>query len=334
MSYQNNNIIESQMLPPRISLPLGEKQGKAFISFASAGCGDPDLLTIKAAKVLQQAEVILTDRLVSKEILDRYVKYSATIVYVGKQAYKEGSTKQATINELLVQYAQLGKKIVRLKGGDSSIFGNILDELETVTKHNIPFEIIPGVTAALGAAAYGGIPLTARNYANAVRFLTYWKKDAISENYWQELAQTDDTLVFYMSSEVLPEVVFHLTKNNISAEKKLAIIEQATTPQQQITISDLYDFKKNGLENKTFASPTLIIIGKVVNLHERFKWFLERGGEKEREKESKKGKEQESKREGERKREGESKIEGESKKEGEKESVLKERKECYFKEIS
>ncbi|MEY4906275.1 MAG: hypothetical protein RLZZ292_4090 [Bacteroidota bacterium] len=326
MSYQNNNIIESQMLPPRISLPLGEKRGKAFISFASAGCGDPDLLTIKAAKVLQQAEVVLTDRLVSKEILDRYVKYSATIVYVGKQAYKEGSTKQATINELLVQYAQLGKKIVRLKGGDSSIFGNILDELETVTKHNIPFEIIPGVTAALGAAAYGGIPLTARNYANAVRFLTYWKKDAISENYWNELAQTDDTLVFYMSSEVLPEVVFHLTKNNISPEKKLAIIEQATTPQQQITISDLYDFEKNGLENKIFASPTLIIIGKVVALQERFKWFLEGESKKEREKESK--------REGERKREGESKIEGESKKEREKESVLKERKECYFKEIS
>jgi uroporphyrin-III C-methyltransferase len=264
-------VAQSEVFQVAVAQP--EKYGEAFISFASASCGDPDLITVKAANAIQQAEIVLTDRLVSKEILDRYVNTTATVVYVGKQAYKDGSMKQTDINELLVHYAQLGKKIVRLKGGDSSIFGNILDELETVTKHNIPYEIIPGVTAALGAAAYGGIPLTARNYANAVRFLTYWKKEAISETYWQDLAQTDDTLVFYMSSEVLPEVVFHLTKNNISTEKKLAIVEQATTPQQQITTSDLYDFEKNGLKNKIFASPTLIIIGKVVQLHERFKWF-------------------------------------------------------------
>jgi uroporphyrin-III C-methyltransferase len=265
-----DKIVENTTL---VTPPFWGGFRRGFISFASASCGDPDLITVKAANALQQAEVVLTDRLVSKEILNRYVSSTATVVYVGKQAYKDGSMKQIDINELLVKYAQLGKRIVRLKGGDSSIFGNILDELETVTKYNIPFEIIPGVTAALGAAAYGGIPLTARNHANAVRFLTFWKKDAISENYWQDLAQTDDTLVFYMSSEVLSEVVFYLTKNNISADKKLAIVEQATTPQQQITISDLYDFEKNRLGNKVFASPTLIIIGKVVQLHERFKWF-------------------------------------------------------------
>ncbi len=261
---------------------LNPSPRRMSVVFASAGCGDPDLITVKAAKALQQAEVVLTDRLVSKEILTKYVNSSASIIYVGKQAYRDGSMKQATINELLVQYAALGKKIVRLKGGDSSIFGNILDELEIVIAHNIPFEIIPGVTAALGAAAFGGMPLTARGYANAVRFLTYWKKEAISEHYWQDLAQTDDTLVFYMSSEVLPEVVFNLTKHTISNEKKLAIVEQATTPQQQITISNLYDFEKNGLMTKHFASPTLVIIGKIVQLQERFKWFGE-GGEKERE---------------------------------------------------
>ncbi len=261
MFLNQNKVEETLGVATKMPLP---------IVFASASCGDPDLLTIKAVKALQQAEIVLTDRLVSKEILERYVSDTAEVIYVGKQAYKENSTKQLIINELLLQYAFLGKRIVRLKGGDSSIFSNILDELETISAHQIPFEIIPGVTAALGAAAYCTIPLTARNYANAVRFLTYWESDAIHDSYWAELAKTDDTLVFYMSSKVLPEVIFHLTKHQIAAEKLLAIIEQATTPQQAVTISNLYDFEKNGLKNKIFASPSLIIIGKVVQLHERF----------------------------------------------------------------
>ena len=114
------------------------------------------------------------------------------------------STTQQTINELLVRYASSGKLVVRLKGGDVSVFSNIMDELETLGTHNIPYEIIPGITAALGAAAYAGIPLTARNYATSVRFLTYYKSDIVTDEYWKELAETNDTLVFYMSSETLP----------------------------------------------------------------------------------------------------------------------------------
>jgi uroporphyrin-III C-methyltransferase/precorrin-2 dehydrogenase/sirohydrochlorin ferrochelatase/uroporphyrin-III C-methyltransferase len=160
---------------------------------------------------------------------------------------------------------------VRLKGGDVSIFSNILDELKVLVDNNIAYEIIPGITAALGAAAYGGIPLTARNYSKSVRFLTYHPSVSLDENYWQDLAQTDDTLVFYMSSGTLPEVVSHLVKNKISADKLLAVIEQATTPQQKVHVTDIYKFDET-LKGKKFASPSLIIIGKVVALHQQFQW--------------------------------------------------------------
>lgn len=237
-----------------------------------AGPGDPELLTLKAARWLQRADVVLTDRLVSKEILESHVNKEAEVVYVGKQCRKRLSTPQQTINELLVAYAQQNKLVVRLKGGDVSIFSNILDELQTLVENNIPYEIVPGVTAALGAAAYSGIPLTARNHATAVRFLTYYKSDVVEEGKWNELARTDDTLVFYMSAETVSTVVEKLTANNISRQKKLAVIEQATTPFQQVHLFDVYeDLKK--LQQLDFGSPSLVIIGAVVNLHETFAWL-------------------------------------------------------------
>src|SRR5437868_5402235 len=138
------------------------KYGKVIL--AAAGPGDPELITAKAIRYLQQADVVLTDRLVSDEILKNYVNPEAEVIYVGKQCRKGFSTPQETINELIVKYAAQQKLVVRLKGGDVSIFSNVLDELETLVAHNISYEIIPGVTAALGAAAYTGIPLTARGY--------------------------------------------------------------------------------------------------------------------------------------------------------------------------
>lgn len=244
--------------------------GKVIL--AGAGCGDPDLITIKTVNYLQQADVVLTDRLVSEEILTRYVNKSAEIIRVGKQCRRGISTSQKTINELIVEHALQGKLVVRLKGGDVSIFSNILDELQTLQEHNISFEIIPGVTASLGAAAYAGIPLTAREYSTAVRLLTLYKSTVVSDEYWNELAKTDDTLVFYMSSETLDDVVEKLTQNNIASDKLLAVVEQATTPFQQVYISDLYDYQ-NTLKGKIFLSPSLVIIGKVVSLHKKFAWF-------------------------------------------------------------
>ncbi len=250
--------------------PLRGAGGRLIL--AGAGPGDPELITVKTARYLQQADVVLTDRLVSEEILNEYVRADAEIVYVGKQCRRGVSTPQQTINELIVQYTQEGKLVVRLKGGDVSIFSNIMDELETAIAHNIPYEIVPGVTAALGAAAYAGIPLTARGYSTAVRLLTYYKSDIVTNEYWKELAQTDDTLVFYMSSETLDKVVEKLTENNIAEDKLLAVVEQATTPLQNVHISSLYEYSSQ-LKGQIFISPSLVIIGKVVALHEQFAWL-------------------------------------------------------------
>ena len=250
--------------------PRKQQYGKVIL--AGAGPGDPELITVKTVRYLQQADVVLTDRLVSTDILEQYVHKDAEIIYVGKQCRTGPSTPQATINELLVMHAAEGKLVVRLKGGDVSIFSNILDELQILSEHNIPYEIIPGVTAALGSSAYAGIPLTARGYSTAVRLLTFYKSDVVSDEYWKELAATDDTLVFYMSSETLKGVVENLVKNNIAPEKLLAVIEQATTPLQNVFISSLYDYEAT-LGHQRFLSPSIIIIGKVVALHQQFAWL-------------------------------------------------------------
>lgn len=247
------------------------KTGKVIL--AGAGPGDPELLTIKTARFLQKADVVLVDRLVSEQIIANYTSADAEIIYVGKQCRRGISTPQQTINELMVEKALLGNLVIRLKGGDVSIFSNILDELETLVANNIPFEIVPGVTAALGAAAFAGIPLTARGYANSVRFLTSYKSDIVTDEYWKELAATNDTLVFYMSSETILDVVEKLTQHHIHEEKLMAVIEQATTRLQNVHIENLYDFKRKAASEPSFISPTLIIIGRVVALHESFKWL-------------------------------------------------------------
>src|SRR4051812_44984628 len=183
---------------------------KGKVILAGAGPGDPELLTIKALRYLQKADVVLTDRLVSDVIINEYVNPEAEVLFVGKQCRRGKSTPQETINELMVEYALQGKLVVRLKGGDVSIFSNVLDELQTLVEHQISYEIIPGISAALGAAAYSGIPLTARNHATAVRFLTCYKSGIVSNEYWKELAITADTLVFYMSAETADHVVAKL----------------------------------------------------------------------------------------------------------------------------
>jgi uroporphyrin-III C-methyltransferase len=245
---------------------------KGKVILAGAGPGDPDLVTVKTANYLSRADIVLSDRLVSREIISRYANPSAQIIEVGKQCRRGVSTPQQTINELLVQYALQGKLVVRLKGGDVSFFSNVLDELEILIKNGIAYEIVPGITAASGAAAYAGIPLTARDHATAVRFLTYYKSSMVDDAYWKELAQTNDTLVFYMSSETLDGLVAKLAAYNIDPSKKLAVIEQATTPYQQVYVSGIYEYEQN-LKGRSFLSPSLIIVGKVVNLQEQFSWF-------------------------------------------------------------
>lgn len=248
-------------------------EGKVIL--AGAGPGDPELITLKALKYLQTADVILTDRLVSPELIANYAKGNAAIVYVGKQCSKGIHTPQKKINELMVAYALEDNLVLRLKGGDANIFSNILDELQVLSQFNIPYEIIPGISAALGASAYSGIPLTARGYAQAVRFVTLCKSDKISAAQWTDWAQTDDTLVFYMSGQKLQTLASSLLAHGIENKKGIAVIQQATTSEQQtkvyafenITVQDLPDFE---------FVPTLIIVGNVVHLHDSFAWYQEK----------------------------------------------------------
>ncbi|MCQ9639326.1 uroporphyrinogen-III C-methyltransferase [Chryseobacterium sp. WG14] len=237
-----------------------------------AGPGNPELITIKAVKAIAKADVILCDRLVSPEILETYVNGNTEIIYVGKECSKNASTPQAHINSLMVDYALQNKTVVRLKGGDVSLFSNILDELQILKQHHIPYEIIPGITAALGAAAFAGMPLTARGYSTSVRFLTYYKSEILTEEYWKELAATNDTLVFYMSKGNLTDLVEKLKQLEISKDKKIAVVEQATTPYQKVYTSSFDDFNET-FGDKNFASPSLVIIGKIVHLHEEFSWM-------------------------------------------------------------
>lgn len=241
------------------------------VIIAGAGPGDPELITYKAIKALRKADVVITDRLVSATILELYVSKEAEIIFAGKQRANDQSAQQTDINQLLVEFALAGKQVVRLKGGDVSIFSNIFDELQELKRNKIPYEIIPGITAASGAAAYSGIPLTAKSYASAVRFLSYYKQGSFSEAYWKELAATNDTLVFYMTGEIVEDLVTNLTRHGIDPKKSMAVIEQATTPLQNIRIYNFYRHKTMPLSE--IISPSLIIIGKVVNLHRAFGWI-------------------------------------------------------------
>ncbi|MDE1193211.1 MAG: uroporphyrinogen-III C-methyltransferase [Arachidicoccus sp.] len=242
---------------------------KGKIIFAGAGPGDPELITLKAYNYLREADVILYDRLVSDEILNTYANPRAEFVFVGKQGHCKSSVSQSKTNNLLLEYYHPEKLVVRLKGGDTAFYSNILDELITLTENNIPYEIVPGITAASGASAYAGIPLTARGYSDSVKFLTYCNRESRNENYWKLLADCNDTLVFYMTGEKLPELAENLRAASIDPNKKIAVIQQATTPLQQVSILSFNDLPQ---DYPKFISPVLIIVGKVVALHESFKW--------------------------------------------------------------
>lgn len=248
------------------------KKGKVIL--AGAGPGDPDLISLKALKYLQTADVVLTDRLVSPKLIEEYVRKDAEVIYVGKQCSKGIHTPQEDINDLMVTYALQGKLVLRLKGGDVSLFSNVLDELQTVKENAIPYEIIPGISAAFGAAAYTGIPLTARGYSRGVRFLTLYDLNTVVPHQWSDWATTNDTLVFYMSGQRLNALTKQLLENNIDVQKGIAVVQQATTPNQKTQVFSFEALKNSELPQFEYV-PTLLIIGKVVNLHQEYAWFAE-----------------------------------------------------------
>lgn len=250
------------------------KTGKVIL--AGAGPGDADLITVKLQKALSQADVILADRLVNSLIISENRRTDAEVVITGKKGYDAASFSQEQINSLIVSKALEGKNVVRLKGGDAAIFSNVLDELISVVEHAIPFEIIPGITAASGASAYAGIPLTARGHAQAVQFLTYNTTSYYSSEKWRSLAQSTDTLVFYMTTKNINDLVELLLRFSKRPLTPIAVIEQATTQHQQVHLSTLKNCMKD-FAGKNFGSPSLIVVGDVVRLHERFNWFESKG---------------------------------------------------------
>jgi uroporphyrin-III C-methyltransferase len=247
---------------------------KGKVILAGAGPGDPELISLKLLKHLQQAEVILTDRLVSPEIIEQYANPLAEVVYVGKACSKGIHTPQEQINQLIVDYALQGKYVLRLKGGDASLFSNVLDELQVLKAKQIPYEIVPGISAAFGAAAYTGIPLTARAHSRGVRLLTLFDLASVSPKEWQDWAETEDTLVFYMSGQKLAALKNQLIAHHINPQKGLALIQQATTPYQKTEVFSFEALKTITLPQFEHV-PTLMIIGNVVNLHQEFSWIKE-----------------------------------------------------------
>lgn len=264
--FNDNLDVADQMLQQALAewtAPKGE------VYLVGAGPGDPELLTLKALRLMQQADVVIYDRLVSKPILE-LCRRDAEKVYVGK-ARSNHSVPQDGINALLVQYAQQGKRVCRLKGGDPFIFGRGGEEIQELFAAGVPFQVVPGITAASGCSAYAGIPLTHRDYAQSVRFLTGHLKEGSPELPWNELVYENQTLVLYMGLVGLEKISQELIAHGQRPDMPVALISKGTTPEQKVLVGTLADIASKVTEYEIHA-PTLTIIGEVVRLREQLQW--------------------------------------------------------------
>ncbi len=251
---------------------LGHSDGyyTGEVYLIGAGPGDPDLMTFKAVRLLQSADVVLYDRLVSEGILEMS-RRDAERIYVGKRR-DDHAVPQDQINQLLVDLAKQGKRVVRLKGGDPFIFGRGGEEIELLARHRVPFQVVPGITAASGAACYSGIPLTHRDHAQSVRFVTGHLKDGSSNLDWASFQSETETLVFYMGLVGLPQICGRLQEYGRSPDTPIALIERATSKEQRVITGTLATMVEI-VEREQPRAPTLIIVGSVVELHDQLSWF-------------------------------------------------------------
>jgi len=245
---------------------------QAKVYLVGAGPGDPDLLTVKALRLLQTADTVVYDRLVSREILE-LIPQTVSRIFVGK-ATSRHTLSQQEINALLVDLARKRPNVVRLKGGDPFVFGRGGEEALALARNNIPFEVVPGITAAQACAAYAGIPLTHRGLAQGVQFITGHRKDneALVINP-ASVADPDQTLVVYMGLANLPQIVSELLNAGRAADTPAAIVERGTTSRQRNIVTRL-EHLQEAVERHAIRSPAMLIVGPVVSLAEELDWFI------------------------------------------------------------
>ncbi|WP_307347280.1 uroporphyrinogen-III C-methyltransferase [Metabacillus malikii] len=249
----------------------------AKVFLVGAGPGDCELLTIKALKCIQKADVILYDRLVNKDIL-KYAKKECEKVYCGKLP-KYHTMKQETINHFLVKYANMGKIVVRLKGGDPFVFGRGGEEAEALAINQIPFEIVPGVTSGIAASSYAGIPVTHRELSGSVAFVTGHRSNTEEDTIkWDALAKGIDTLVIYMGVSNLLFIKEMLIKYGKLPATPVAVIQWGTTMQQKTVTGTLENINEL-VQKKNITNPSIIIVGEVVSLRKNLSWYEEIGEE-------------------------------------------------------
>ncbi|MDP2367127.1 uroporphyrinogen-III C-methyltransferase [Rhodoferax sp.] len=248
----------------------GNSCGEGRVFLVGAGPGDPQLLTLRAAALLGEADAVVYDHLVSAGVLDM-VGAQAERVYVGKQDSRH-TLAQEDINLLLVRLAREGKQVVRLKGGDPFIFGRGAEEAEVLVQAGVPFEVVPGITAAGGVSCYAGIPLTHRDYAQSCKFITGHLKDGSLNWDWANLVQPRQTVVIYMGLGALPEISRQLVAHGQSADMPTAVIERGTTAEQRVVVGTL-DTISELVKEQGLKSPCLIIVGEVVSLRASLNWF-------------------------------------------------------------
>lgn len=243
-------------------------RGEVYL--VGGGPGDPDLLTFRALRLMQQCDVCVYDKLVSKEVME-LVRRDAELVYVGKSR-DQHTLPQEEINALLARLALEGKRVLRLKGGDPFIFGRGGEEIETLMQHSIPFQVVPGITAANGVSSYAGIPLTHRDYAQACLFITGHLKDGTIDLDWQAMARPRQTVVIYMGLVGLEQICAQLIAHGVSPEMPAAVIQQGTTQKQRVVESTLANLASD-VATAGLKPPSLTIIGEVVKLRSRLNWF-------------------------------------------------------------